>query len=121
MVEVSREGEEIVFNVKGLHKLWAFKSRLQIPRQHILGARKDPEAVKGWWHGWRVPGTHIPGLLTAGTFLQDEKRIFWDVHHADKTVVIDLDHEDYNQLIIEVENPDEVVALLSADSASHAS
>ena len=113
MVEVMQESNDIVFNVKGLHKLWSLKSRLQIPRQHIRSARKDPTAVLGW-KNWLVPGTNIPGLLTAGTLHLDGKRIFWDVHNSDNAVVIDLDDEDYNQLVIEVQNPDAVVALLSA-------
>jgi len=113
MVEVMQEGNDVVFNVKGLHKLWALKSRLQIPRQHIRGARKDPNAVLGW-KDWLAPGTNIPGLLSAGTLRLDGKRIFWDVHNSDHAVVIDLDDEAYNQLVIEVENPDAVVAMLSA-------
>ena len=113
MVEVIQEGDDVVFNVIGLHKLWALTSRLQIPREHIHGARIDPAAVLEW-KGWRVPGTDLP-LLTAGTFHLDGKRIFWDVRNPDNAVVIDLDDEDYKQLIIEVENPDAVVALLSAN------
>jgi hypothetical protein len=112
MVEVIQEGDDLVFNVIGLHKLWALTSRLQIPREHIRGARIDPAAVLEW-KAWRVPGTDLP-LLTAGTFHLDGKRIFWDVRNPDNAVVIDLDDENYEQLIIEVEDPDAVVALLSA-------
>jgi hypothetical protein len=36
-----------------------------------------------------MPGTNIPGVLTAGTFYQDGKRVFWDVHNPDNTVVIE--------------------------------
>lgn len=113
MVDVSVQDNEVHFRVRGLHKLWAFKSQLQIPRSHITGARQDAEVLKGWWKGWRMPGTHIPGLLAAGTFLHEDKRIFWDVHNADKAIIIDLEHDEYNQLIIEVEDPAAVVALLT--------
>jgi len=113
MVDVSIQGSDVHFNVKGMHKLWAFKSRLQIPKKHIIEARQDAEILKGWWKGWRAPGTHVPWVLTAGTFLQENKRIFWDVHNADKAIIIDLKHEEYNRLIIEVENPAAVVALLN--------
>ncbi|ALD20515.1 hypothetical protein [Hymenobacter sp. DG25A] len=114
MVEVTKEGSNILFNVKGLHKLWAFKSQLQIPAAHIRSARQDAEAVKGWWKGWRMPGTSIPGLFNAGTFFKDDRRIFWDVYHQKKAVIIELEHEEYDQLIIEVENPEAVIALLSS-------
>jgi hypothetical protein len=59
--------------------MWAFKSSLEIPLAHISEIRADPAIAHGWWHGLRMPGTKIPGVLTAGTFYQDGKRVFWDV------------------------------------------
>jgi hypothetical protein len=91
--------------VEGMDKLWAFKSQLSIPLEHITAIRVDGEVVKKWWHGWRVPGTEIPYVITAGTYYQDGKRVFWDVHHPKEAVVISLDHEKYNELVIEVEDP----------------
>ena len=52
-----------------------------------------------------MPGTSIPGVITAGTFYQDGKRVFWDIHHPQEAVVLSLDHETYDELVIEVENP----------------
>lgn len=112
MVEVTTDGNLATFEVKGLHKLWAFKSQIQIPLKHIRSVRQDAEALKCWWHGWRAPGTHIPGLITAGTFYEANKRIFWDVHNTEKAVIIDVVHDEYNQLIVEVEDPAAVIALL---------
>jgi hypothetical protein len=112
MVEVTREGATVVFNVKGSHKVWALKSRLEIPIAHVRAARRDAGAVKGW-KGWRAPGTSVPGFLTAGTFYLDGKRIFWDVANPEGAVVIDLDDETFSQLVIEVQDPDGVVAMLS--------
>ncbi|GGG58743.1 hypothetical protein [Hymenobacter glacieicola] len=117
MVEVTKEGDTVVFNVKGLHKLWAFKSQLQIPLSHIKSIRQDPEILKGWWKGFRAPGTHVPGLIAAGTFLQDGKRIFWDVHRAENALIIELEHDEYNELIIEVKNPAAVLELLGSARA----
>jgi hypothetical protein len=112
MVEITLDSDKVVFNVKGSHKLWALKSRLEIPCVHIRGARRDPTVVHGW-KGWRLPGTHVPGLITAGTFYLEGKRIFWDVSNAENVVVIDLSDDDYNQLVIEVDDPDAVVRLLT--------
>ena len=112
-IYVTRDGDKILFDVKGLHKLWALKSCLEVPRTHIRGARRDAAAVRGW-KGWRVPGTYVPGLITAGTFYLEGKRIFWDVSDPAKAVVVTLDDEDYKQLIIEVEDPAAVINLLTA-------
>jgi len=112
MVRVSVHGDRVRFEVEGWDKLWALKSQLEIPLSHILAVRADPEPARGWWHGLRLPGTQIPGLLTAGSFYQSGGFVFYDVHDPERTVVIDLDHEHYERLVIEVENPAEVVALL---------
>lgn len=93
-----------------MDKLWALKSRLQIPLVNVRGARVDPTVARGWWKGLRAPGTHIPGVIVAGTFYQDGKRIFWDVHDAENTVVIELADERYDQLIVEVADPAGAVA-----------
>ena len=62
----------------------------------------------------RIPGTNIPGVLTAGTFYQDGKRVFWDVHNPDNTVVIELKDERYNELIVEVADTQAAVEVVRA-------
>jgi hypothetical protein len=114
MVDVSISGGNLVLHVRGADKLWAFKSSLEIPLAHIAEIRGDPAAAHGWWHGMRMPGTNIPGVLTAGSFYQDGKRVFWDVHNPDNTVVIELRDERYNQLIVEVADPQGAVELVKA-------
>lgn len=114
MVDISIENGRVHFEVKGWDKLWALHSRLEIPLEHIHAVRADPEPAKGWWHGLRLPGTQIPGLLTAGSFYQDGEWVFYDVHHPDNTVVLELDHEHYKRLVIEVADPSAAVALLTA-------
>lgn len=105
MVDLSIAEGKLTLHIRGADKLWAFKSSLEIPIVHIAGVRADPESARGWYHGMRMPGTNVPGVITAGTFYQDGKRVFWDVHHPEKTIVIDLHDETYSQLIVEVEDP----------------
>jgi hypothetical protein len=116
MVAIQQQGDTVFFTIQGWHKLWALRSELRIPRAHILGARRDPEASKAW--GIRAPGTSVPGLLKAGTFYfdntGDNKPTFLDVQRRENTVVVDLVDEEYNRLIIEVADPAAVVALLSS-------
>jgi hypothetical protein len=114
MVGVSIEGDRVRFEVEAWDKLWAFKSHLEIPLSHITSARVDPEAARGWWHGIRLPGTQIPGVLTAGTFYQRDGAVFYDVHDPERTVVVELEHEHYQRLVIEVEDPSDVAASLNA-------
>jgi hypothetical protein len=114
MVKVSIENDRVRFEIEGWDKLWALKSQLEIPVSHIIAVRADPEPARGWWHGLRLPGTQIPGVLTAGSFYQSDGFVFFDVHDPERTIVIDLDHEHYKRLVIEVEDPAEVVQRIQA-------
>jgi hypothetical protein len=114
MVDISIEGDRVRFEVEGWDKLWAMRSQLEIPLEHITSVRADAEPARGWWHGVRLPGTQIPGILTAGTFYQLDGAVFFDVHDPDRTIVLELDHEHYTRLVIEVEDPSAAVAMLQA-------
>lgn len=112
LVDLSIAEGKLILHVRGADKLWALKSSLEIPLVHIAGVRADPEAARGWYHGLRAPGTNIPGVITAGTFYQDGKRVFWDVHHPERVIVIDLHDEQFNQVVVEVANPELAVQLI---------
>jgi hypothetical protein len=80
LIDLSIAEGKLTLHVRGADKLWAFKSTLEIPLVHVAGVRADSEAARGWYHGIRMPGTNVLGVITAGTFYQDGKRFFWDVH-----------------------------------------
>lgn len=119
MVDITISGESAVFEVEGLDKVWSLKSRIQIPLIHITGATIDPEAARGWWHGLRLPGTQIPGVITAGTFYQHGRRVFFDVHDTDHTIVIALNHDSYDTLVVEVADPETEVRKIMSAIGSH--
>ena len=54
MVEVSLTDDHLHLEVHGLDKLWAFKSQLDIPLNHIRHVRRDPSTVSGWCT-WNPP------------------------------------------------------------------
>jgi hypothetical protein len=112
MVELTIYEDKLILHVKGADRLWAFKSTLEIPLRHVSAVRADPAIARGWWKGIRMPGTNIPGLITAGTFYQDGKRIFWDVHNPENTIVISLHDERYTELIVEVADTEAALKLL---------
>ena len=112
MVDVTIQGDRAVFNVEGLHKLWSFRSQIDIPLMHIRGVDADPEQVGRWWHGIKVIGTDVPGMFAAGTFYYHGELVFWDVFDPARTVIVSLDHERYKKLIIEVPDVAATVARL---------
>lgn len=111
MAHISIDDGNLIVEIEGLDKLWALKSRLTIPLAHVRGATADPGIVKEP-KGLRSPGTHVPGVVTAGTFHVDGERVFWDVHDPAKAVVIQLADERYARLVIQVSDPRATVALV---------
>jgi hypothetical protein len=105
MVSISIDSDHLHLEVKGLDKLWAFKSQLDIPLRHVLNVRHDPSAVSGWWHGFKLIGTQLPGVITAGQFYQHGQRVFWDVHDPEKSIIIQLHDDRFDELIVEVDDP----------------
>jgi hypothetical protein len=105
MVSVSITGDRVVFDVHGLDRLWALRSRLELPLAHILSVEANAEQVGRWWHGFKVMGTDVPGLLAAGSFYYQGELVFWDVHDPANAIILSLDHERYKKLIVEVDDP----------------
>jgi hypothetical protein len=111
MARVSIAGDELIVDVEGLDKLWALKSRLTVPLANVRGATADPGIVREP-KGLRVPGTHVPGVIVAGSFYTEGERVFWDVRDGDKAIVIELGDEKYARLVIEVEDPRRTVEMI---------
>ena len=114
MVEITIESNSAVFEVRGWDKVWSLRSRLEIPLSHIVDVYIDREPAMGWFQGLKMGGTDIPNIFRAGTFYQEGEWVFWDVRHPEKTIVVDLSHETYKKLIIEVADPDAEIRKLKA-------
>jgi len=108
MTKLSVTEGEVTIEVQGWDKLWSLKSRLEIPLEHVIDVRLSDDPIEGI----RAPGTHIPGVITAGTFVLEGNSVFWDVHDPAKTIAIDLRDERYSKLIIEVADPTEAISAL---------
>ena len=120
MVDLTLDGDKIVFEVEGWDKFWALRSRLAIPLSHIKGARVDDDAAKGWWHGVKVGGADIPGVITAGAFYTKGRFVFYDTHKPEHTIVVDLNHETYDALILQVRDPAGAVKLITDATSNRA-
>ena len=118
MAEITTDGTTLTIEMTGMHKLYALRSRIEIPLANVRGATADPDAVTEP-KGIRAPGTHVPGLIVAGTYYSQGERTFWDVTDPSKTVVIELDDEKYDRLIVGVDDPQATVAAVNAALSSH--
>lgn len=115
MVNVKIDNGTLVLTLEGLDKLWAMKSHLAIPLGNVSAVRADPRITgeKGRT-GLKLTGARLGERLIAGSFRQDGKTVFWDVHDAAKAIVLDLHDEHYAQLVVEVEDPAATVAQIQA-------
>ena len=113
MAEVELTEDALLIHVRGLDRIFALKSRLEIPLSHVLGAEVNPDlGHPEWWKSLRFTATQIPWVVSAGTFYQDGERVFWDVHDPKKAVVIRLSDERYARLVIGVEDPASTAATI---------
>jgi hypothetical protein len=102
---IELRADTMVVHVEGADRVWALKSRLEIPLEHVAGAHPATEDARKWLHGMRLGGTHIPGVLSAGRFYSEGNLVFWDVHDPDKAIAIELRDERYSRLVVEVDDP----------------
>ncbi len=118
MTEVSVSENKLIMEIKGWHKLWAFKGRLEVPLQNIIDSRPaTSERVRGF----RFPGTYIPWVITAGSYYGKEGWVFWDVCNLKQAIALNLRANRYSKLVVEVRNPQQTLALVQQALQSQSS
>ena len=110
MVDVTINGKNLDIEVEGADKILSLHSHLQIPLKNVKQIHRDTAATERWWQGLRGPGLRLPEMVMAGTFYHDGKRIFCDIRNPERSVVIDLDGEKFQELVVEVANPQAVIS-----------
>jgi hypothetical protein len=109
MAEVELNDTTLTVKIEGWDRVWALKSQLEIPLEHVREARVDPEARMSW-KTLKIAGAHLPGVISAGRFYEHGDLTFWDVRDAEKAIVIELSDERYKRLVIQVDDPAATVA-----------
>ena len=105
MAEIEITSTKVIVHIRGADQFFALKSQLEVPLEHIARVDANAPEAQDIWHGLRLGGTNLPGVVTAGRFLQHGEWAFWDVHDPDKAIAIRLRDEHYAKLIIGVEDP----------------
>ena len=101
-VGVSHDDRLIVRPV-GLVRLWALSRGVEVPISSVVDVGVSP--TKELVRGMRLPGTHLPGVMTAGTFRAHGDRSLWMVGRNREVLVIELTGERYRYLVLGVEDP----------------
>ena len=96
--------DEIVIHLSFWEKVWAVHGDVHIPATSIRGAVvADQKWVKTL--GFRVPGTALPGLIIAGTYIKPKDSAFVYWKRGDKTLLqLNLSGRPYNRVFIGVDD-----------------
>jgi hypothetical protein len=103
--------------LSGLSGKSSMKSQVEVPIADVAGARvttvEDARESQPLTELFPVVGTWFPGWFKIGSFGKGDAKQFWYVHDHDQVLVIDLDHDEYVRLVLEVDDPDAVVSELN--------
>jgi hypothetical protein len=105
MAEIELTPTTLVIHIQGVDQFFALKSRLEVPLEHVASVEVSPPEARRIWHGLRVGGSNIPGVITAGRFVDHGEWAFWDVHDPEKAIAIRLHDEQYAKLVAGVDDP----------------
>lgn len=111
MVDIVQENDHIRFVIKGWHKVWALKGSLAVQKQNITAVYASDNKID-YYTGLRMPGTYVPFLIRAGTYITNGEKYFWDVTRYSKTIVVVLKNERYKELHVGVKDVEEAIRML---------
>ena len=114
MTRVEIVDGRLEIEILGWHKLWAFRSHLSFPLEHLVSAERwNREKHRLDWRTIGAPRTAIPWVIVAGIFHNRGRHYFYDVCRFSRTIVIDLRDEWYTRVVVEVEDPDAVLRMIT--------
>jgi len=99
MPQVSKKGLGIVVELAVSEKLWSLHGDFHLNPKNISSLSKERPTDS--WKELRIPGTYIPKLIKAGTYLTTRGKEFWYVTKAKSNVlVIELSNMPYKRLVL---------------------
>jgi hypothetical protein len=106
-VRVHVHDDRLQFDLDGIDALVALSWHFAIPMDHVVSASVRPFAEVRPDLGWRLGGTWIPGIVSAGTYGVTGRpgaRQFLSVYRDPEVLVIDTDLERPARVV--VQHPD---------------
>ncbi len=120
MARIELGNDSLTVRIDGFDRFLALKSSLTIPLSHIVRVEAQPDVNMGLSaikDEIRLAGADLPGSLRAGTFYHyGEGRYFYDVHHPERCIALDLVDERYKRIVVEIDNetPEAAAARIEA-------
>jgi len=105
-------------NISGWTAVTTLRKTIQIPYASIEKVQSGN--FKFPWTAVKRTGIAAP-RYKAGIFIIDEKKYFLAYHDADKVVILDLKGFEFDQIVIESDNPEQLANHILLCRASHPS
>lgn len=109
---VKTTNEMLHIELHGREQLWAVKAKVDVPLKNILTVTYEEKFQE--WRKWelRIPGSHIPKMLIAGSYWTEEG---WDFIYVKRPIgfinplvqnvlVVITDQDKFRRVIIGVED-----------------
>ncbi len=110
---VTVDRDQVVVELRGLDAWLALRRRVSFPRSCVVAA----DVVDGGTlrpAGLRLPGTSVPGVVTAGSYGTGPRREFWSVRGGGQVLVLTLGSEAaYRRVVLEPADPEAARQALS--------
>ena len=108
MATIEITDSSLIVHVEGLDKLFTLKSSITVPLAHVrsVTVRPDVRDLMYMEMGATFRGVQSPGWLVAGTLRSPDGShcVFCDVHDPNRAIAIELEHDVYQRLLVEISN-----------------
>ena len=115
MARVTIEDSQLVISMKGVRKFFAspsllkLTSEISVPLNNVTGVSTgiNWKELPGFLD--KQAGTDLDGFYYGGIFVQDGNKVFYDIKKKEEAVIITLKDEEFERIVIGVEDPNDVV------------
>ena len=95
----------ITLQLDGMERMWAFKASFRIPYDCVEDVQAANDSGLSAIPGIRLPGTHIPGVIVAGTYFNMKEKLFLYVVKSRPVLKISLKGHSYDKVILSIDSP----------------
>lgn len=104
---------KLIVHLDKWEQFFSFIHKVTVPLAQVVSAREN-KGLDNLRLGWRLPGTHVPFVIAAGTFISKEGRQFVYRRGGLQTVVVDLKGNEWTRLIIGMNDATQEVLRINA-------
>jgi hypothetical protein len=113
---ITIEDGNLVVEMHGIDIVYSTRHKIEYPLAHVVDAQVVTDLLAQSHVGWKIAGGYWPGAFRNGYFREHGTRVFWNVRplKTSRAVAITLKDQDTVRLVLGVEDPEAVAAMINA-------